>query len=110
MQHLRLRIAHAVTLLPTGGIAFIKHACRCLVRSAASIQVATLIFFACLVFTIHVCAADCYLQRIIKLVLRIAMNVLKRTSGRKRDSPIWGYFAYDAPTDKSKHDKIENEN
>jgi len=32
MQHLRLRIAHAVTLLPTGGIAFVKHACRCLVR------------------------------------------------------------------------------
>ena len=31
MQHLRLRIAHAVTLLPTGGIAFVKHACRCLV-------------------------------------------------------------------------------
>ena len=34
MQHLRLRIAHAVTLLHTGGIAFVKHACRCLVRSA----------------------------------------------------------------------------
>jgi len=32
MQHLTLRIAHAVTLLPTGGIAFVKHACRCLVR------------------------------------------------------------------------------
>jgi len=34
MQHLRLRLAHAVTLLPTGGIAFVKHACRCFVRSA----------------------------------------------------------------------------
>ena len=34
MQHLRLRIAYAVTLLPTGGIAFVKHTCRCLVRSA----------------------------------------------------------------------------
>jgi len=34
MQHLRLRIARAVTLLPTGGIAFVKHACRCLVRSS----------------------------------------------------------------------------
>ena len=34
MQHLRLRIADAVTLLPTGGIAFVKHACRCLVRPA----------------------------------------------------------------------------
>ena len=34
MQRLRLRIAHAVTLLHTGGIAFVKHACRCLVRSA----------------------------------------------------------------------------
>ena len=32
MQHLRLRIAHAVTLLPTGDIAFVKHACQCLVR------------------------------------------------------------------------------
>jgi len=31
MQHLRLRIAHAVTLLSTDGIAFVKHACRCLV-------------------------------------------------------------------------------
>ena len=111
MQHLRLRIAHAVTLLPTGGIAFVKHACRCLVRSAVrhtSIQVATLIFFACLLFTIHVCAADCYLQRIIKLVLQIAMNVLKPTSGRKRESPIWGYFAYDAPMDKSRCTALDN--
>jgi len=32
MQHLRLRIAHAATLLHTGGIAFVKYACRCLVR------------------------------------------------------------------------------
>ena len=36
------------------------------------------------------------------------MNVLKPTSGRKRDSPIWGYFAYDAPTDKSRCTALDN--
>jgi len=35
MQHLRLRIAHAVMLLPTGGIAFVKHAMIMIMMSHA---------------------------------------------------------------------------
>jgi hypothetical protein len=36
------------------------------------------------------------------------MNVFKPTSGRKRDSPIWQYFVYDAPTDKSRCSALDS--
>jgi hypothetical protein len=42
------------------------------------------------------------------LQVYLSMNVFKPTSGRKRDSPIWQYFVYDAPTDKSRCSALDS--